>query len=48
MQVYSDATAMHYSTGQGKIASLRFSAALQMLVSLQIHLQRLALHTALQ
>ncbi len=52
IQVYSDATPMHCSTGQGKIAFPMFSAALQTrltagTVSLQLHLWRFALVTAI-
>ena len=50
IQLYSDATPTHCSTGQRKIASSLFSAALQIrltavLLSLQLHLWRFALHT---
>ncbi len=53
MQVCSDATPKHCSTGQGRIASPLFSAALQNrlkagTVSLQLHLCTFALHTGVQ
>ena len=52
-QVGSDATNMLCSTGQGKVASPLFTAALQNRltagsVSLQLHLWRFALHTGVQ
>jgi len=53
IQVCSDATPMHCSTGQGKIASLTVQCcsatqAHSMLVPLQLHLLRFALHTGVQ
>ncbi len=53
IQVCSDATPMHCSSGQGRIASLLSSAALQNrltagIVSIQLHLCRFARHTGVQ
>ena len=53
IQVYSDPTAMHYSTGQGKLHSPFFSVALQKQAhsgpgSLQLHLWKFAVHIGVQ